>query len=207
MSPITVILASKSPRRTQLLSDAGVPHIIHAVETDESLEPDLAANPQKACGVLAERKAQAAANDYLANNEASDRMVFIGSDTMVVEGNEIFGKPADDSDAYRMLERLSGKTHHVMTSVCLLECDTQGGAPTFTPHTFVDISDVTFHKLDALDILEYLACGESSDKAGAYAIQGEGRRLVEKFEGDWDTIVGMPVERMVKEYPQVLGLE
>ncbi|MDO4183278.1 MAG: Maf family protein [Coriobacteriia bacterium] len=224
-SQLQVILASASPRRTQLLAEAGVAHVVHAVEVDETLEPDLLRNPAEACKKLAERKASASVESYLSDPAHTGTMLFIGADTMVVESGEIFGKPADEADARRMLRRLSGATHQVMTAVSLWLVSAPGApaaqeapaAPEASAsagedlslyfRTLVDTSNVTFHPLDEAAITDYLTCGESYDKAGAYAVQGEGARLVKRVEGHLDTVIGLPVTRLLQDFPELFGVE
>ena len=206
MADLTIILASGSPRRTQLLTDAGIKHVVHVADVDESLEPDLLKQPTEACKKLAERKASAAVESYLADPTVAGMFMFIGADTMVVEGGEIFGKPADAADARRMLGRLSGVTHQVMTAVSLWMVSAQPGEDLgLYFRTLVEVSDVTFHPLTAADIDDYLACGESWDKAGAYAIQGQGARLVKSVDGDWDNVVGLPVQRLLRDFPDLFA--
>ncbi len=198
-----VILASGSPRRRQLLQNAGVRFSVRAPEVDESLEPDLLAAPGEAVKKLAERKAGAVVQEVLAEDYTGLAMV-LGSDTMVVLDGEIFGKPHSRSEAKGMLRKLSGRTHEVMTAVsvwAVMAPEAEKLSLGF--RTFVETSRVTFKELDDVDIERYLDAGESYDKAGAYAIQGKGADLVERFEGDYDTIVGLPVTRLLEEYPEL----
>lgn len=198
-----VILASGSPRRRQLLQNAGVRFSVRAPEIDESLEPDLLAAPGEAVKKLAERKAGAVVQEVLAEDYTGLAMV-LGSDTMVVLDGEIFGKPHSRSEAKGMLRKLSGRTHEVMTAVsvwAVMAPEAEKLSLGF--RTFVETSRVTFKELDDVDIERYLDAGESYDKAGAYAIQGKGADLVERFEGDYDTIVGLPVTRLLEEYPEL----
>lgn len=198
-----VILASGSPRRRDLLEREGVKFTVRVSEVDETLEPDLAANPPEAAKKLAERKAGAVMQDVLAGDFVGMAAI-IGADTMVVCDNEIFGKPASLSDAKHMLRKLQGRTHQVMTAVSVWLVS----APTAEDvslgfRTFVDVADVTFHPQTDEQVAEYLALGESFDKAGAYAAQGEGVRLIKHIEGDVDTVIGLPVARLLKEFPDL----
>ena len=179
--PFRVVLASASPRRRELLEQAGVTFTVHASEVDESLEPDLLANPPEACKKLAERKAGAVVQEILADPAFEGMLIVIGSDTMVVKDGNIFGKPKSASDATHMLRRLSGATHEVITAVSVwvvsaeavdpaLAADDDSGNISLGFRTFCDTSRVTFHELTDERIREYLACGESFDKAGAYGI-------------------------------------
>lgn len=200
-----VILASGSPRRRELLEHAGVAFTVRAADVDETLEPDDLAQPEQACRKLAERKARAVVQDVLSDASYEGSFAVIGSDTMVVCDGQIFGKPADDQDAFRMLSQLAGRTHQVMTSVSLWLVSAPAGQDiSLCFRSFVDISQVTFKSLTSEDIWEYLAVGESFDKAGAYAIQGVGARLVERVHGSMDTVIGLPVERLMREYGDIL---
>ena len=205
MPALDIVLASASPRRKQLLEDAGVRFVVHASEVDETLEPDLLADPPEACKKLAERKAGAVVQEVLSENYLGMAAV-LGADTMVVLDGEIFGKPASLSDAKRMLRRLSGRTHEVVTAVSLWMV----AVPTIEDisvgfRTFVDRSAVTFRSLTDEEIADYLRKGESFDKAGAYAVQGEGAGLVERVDGALDTVIGLPVGRLLDEFPDLFA--
>lgn len=200
-----VVLASASPRRKQLLQDAGVKArvLVPAEKVDEALSPDELAIPAEAAKKLAEKKAGAAVQELLAAGEQG-MFAVIGADTMVVKGAEVFGKPRNLDDAKRMLRELSGCTHQVITGVSLwMLLVGEGDEVSLGYRTFADASAVTFKELTDEDIADYLRRGESFDKAGAYAIQGEGRALVERYEGALDTIIGLPVERLLEEYPEL----
>lgn len=203
MTPFAVVLASASPRRSQLLAEAGVEFSVLSVTVDELLDPELLAQPQEACKKLAERKAGATVQEILAQGVEAPTMV-LGSDTMVVLDNNIFGKPTGHDHAVRMLTALSGKTHQVMTSVSAwMVAPGADGGVSVGYRTFVDVTDVTFKELSQQQILDYLRKGESFDKAGAYAIQGYGADLVQGIEGAMDTVIGLPVERMRAELPEL----
>lgn len=202
---VQVVLASASPRRKQLLKDAGVKArvLVPAEKVDEALSPDEMLIPAEAAKRLAEKKAGAAVQELLASGERG-MFAVIGADTMVVKGSEIFGKPRNLEDAKRMLRELSGCTHQVITGVSLwMLLVGQGDEVSLGYRTFADASSVTFKALTDDAIVEYLRRGESFDKAGAYAIQGEGRNLVERYDGALDTIIGLPVERLLSEYPEL----
>lgn len=199
-----VVLASGSPRRSKLLSDAGVKFTVHAADVDETLEPDLMADPPEGCKKLAERKAGAVVQEILANPEFRGMLIVLGADTMVVHEGEIFGKPASLSDGKRMLRALSGDTHQVVTavSVWMVAADPEGKV-SLGFRTFADTAHVTFHELSDDQIGDYLRKGESFDKAGAYAAQGEGAKLIKHIEGDLDTVIGLPVARLLREFPDL----
>ena len=207
--PFRVVLASASPRRRELLEQAGVTFTVHASEVDELRQPEEAAKK------LAERKAGAVVQEILADPAFEGMLIVIGSDTMVVKDGDIFGKPKSASDATHMLRRLSGATHEVITAVSVwmvsaeavdpaLAADDDSGNISLGFRTFCDTSRVTFHELTDERIREYLACGESYDKAGAYAVQGEGAKLVKHIDGYKSTVIGLPVERLVKEFPDLI---
>lgn len=200
-----VVLASASPRRAQLLHDAGVEFTVLTPSTpiDETLEPDQLADPIEAAKKLAEKKAGAAVQDLLAAN-AVGNFIVIGADTMVVKDGEIFGKPRSFDDGMRMLKELSGTTHEVITGVSLWMIAAPNAEDVSLAYrTLADMSRVTFKPLTDEEIAEYLRKGESFDKAGAYAIQGEGAALVDHYDGAFDTIVGLPVERLLREFPDL----
>lgn len=202
---MNVVLASASPRRKQLLKDAGVKArvLVPSEKVDEALEVDELAIPAEAAKKLAEKKAGAAVQELLARGEKG-MFAVIGADTMVVKGAEIFGKPKNLDDAKRMLRELSGCTHQVITGVSLwMLVVGEADEVSLAYRTFADASAVTFKELTDEEIVDYLRKGESFDKAGAYAIQGEGRNLVERYEGALDTIIGLPVERLLSEYPEL----
>ncbi len=202
-SGVTVVLASASPRRRELLQDAGIEFVVRTADVDEQLDADISSQPEEAAKKLAERKAGAVVQELLAENPTGAFFI-IGADTMVVLGNEIFGKPKSLSHATHMLRQLSGTTHRVMTGVSVwmvMAPDPENVSIGF--RTFLDTSAVTFRDLSDEEIAEYLRKGESFDKAGAYAIQGEGAALVEHVEGAMDTVIGLPVERLLKEFPDL----
>lgn len=200
-----VVLASASPRRAQLLHDAGVEFTVLTPSTpiDETLEPDQLADPIEAAKKLAEKKAGAAVQDLLAAN-AVGNFIVIGADTMVVKDGEIFGKPRSFDDGMRMLKALAGTTHEVITGVSLWMIAAPNEEDVSLAYrTLADMSRVTFKSLTDEEIAEYLRKGESFDKAGAYAIQGEGAALVDHYDGALDTIIGLPVERLLREFPDL----
>lgn len=204
-----VILASNSPRRRELLDAAGVNFTVRTPVTpvDESLEPDLAANPEEAAKKLAERKAGAVVQEVLAQNYTG-MLIVIGADTMVVLDGKIFGKPRSLSDAKHMLRQLSGRTHEVITAVSVwMVAAPNAEDVSLGFRTFADISRVTFRDLTDEEITDYLRKGESFDKAGAYAIQGEGAALVDHYDGSLDTIIGLPATRLIKEFPDLVNAE
>lgn len=207
--PLEIVLASGSPRRRELLEGQGVSFVVRTPQmpVDETLEPDLLADPDEACKKLAERKAGAVVQEVLAENYTGLAAI-IGADTMVVCDGEIFGKPKNLSDATRMLRKLSGRSHEVLTAVSvwmLAAPEVENVSLGF--RTFLDKSVVTFKPLTDEEIADYLRKGESFDKAGAYAAQGEGAALIERIDGALSTVIGLPVERLLKEFPDFLNAQ
>ena len=192
-----IVLASKSPRRRELLEQAGVRFTVHASEVDETLSDELAGNPYEAVGVLSERKAGAVVQELLAQ-KPQGIWVVIGS-------GEVFGKPRSLSQAKHMLRALSGATHEVMTGVSVwLVNGGEDGKVSVGKKTFTDVSKVTFFELSDEQIDEYLKMGESFDKAGAYAVQGHAASFVAGIDGAVDTVIGLPVGRLLAEFPDLL---
>lgn len=177
-----IILASKSPRRRELLSGIYENFEIITAETDETLPGDI--HPREGVAMLAVRKG-AAVRDIV-----GDDALIISSDTLVELGGVPLGKPKDEADAERMLTELSGKAHNVHTGV----------AVHYRGRVFSgsDTTAVIFRDTTTAEIREYIATGEPMDKAGSYAIQGLGGKFVSGYEGDYDTVVGLSV-RLTKE--------
>jgi nucleoside triphosphate pyrophosphatase len=171
-----LILASASPRRSELLRNAG---IVFEVQPADVPEAPLPGEPAKA---LAERLAREKAM-AIARHKPVD--IILGADTVVVVDGEILGKPADASDGARMLRLLSGRKHEVVTGVCLVSAGKCSVASETTSVTMSDLSEQ--------EITEYVATGEPMDKAGAYAIQGIAARWIPRIEGDYSNVVGLPV--------------
>ena len=183
---IRIVLASKSPRRRELLCDVAPDFEIITEEVDETLPDGM--HPRDGVGVLAVRKGAAVAATL-----PSDCLV-ISSDTLVELDGIPLGKPTDTADACRILRSLSGKTHNVHTGVAVHYL---GGV-----YHGVATSSVTFRELTDAEIRDYVATGEPMDKAGAYGIQGLGGALVLRYDGDFDTIVGLSralTQRLINE--------
>jgi septum formation protein len=182
-----LILASASPRRHELLSQAGLKFTVVAANINEDRLPNeaAAAYVQR----LAEEKAQAVWNLNKSLDTEEDPLVVLGADTCVVCDGNILGKPADSSDARRMLELLSGRTHVVMTGVAIVT-----GRKIVRD---VEITQVTFNQLNDREIAQYIVSGEPMDKAGAYAIQGYAARWIPRIEGCYFNVVGLPIARTV----------
>lgn len=191
-----MILASASPRRKELLERAGFELLVEPADIDETRQDGE--SPLALVERLATQKAHASLR---AHGSLAPKEILLAADTIVWMGDEVLGKPADEDDAGRMLHALSGKTHHVSTGVCLLV-----GQETGDPiqRAFVQTTDVAFRILTDVQIRDYIATGEPMDKAGAYAIQGGAGAFVERYEGDYDNVVGLPVARVLSELEALL---
>lgn len=202
-----IILASASPRRSDLLKKAGLKFEVCVSHADETLDDELMADASQAAREVAKRKAATVVQDLLAFDssacELQETTAVIGADTMVVHEGVIFGKPHSYSEAKGMLRKLSGRTHQVITGVSVWMLDPGTDGVSMGHKTFSETSEVTFKPLSEAELEAYLACGESYDKAGAYAIQGEGARLVEHHEGDYANIVGLPVATLLELVPSL----
>jgi septum formation protein len=182
-----LVLASASPRRSELLQAAGISFSVQAADIPE--EPRDGETPKN----LAERLAREKALTVF--RQKPDNTV-LGADTIVVLDEEILGKPRDRQDAARMLRLLSGRQHEVITGVCLvghsIPADIRSAATL-----------VTMDHIDESEIHNYIATGEPMDKAGAYAIQGVASRWISKLQGDYSNVVGLPVPlvwKMLRQY-------
>jgi septum formation protein len=177
--PVKVVLASQSPRRRDLLTLVGIVHEVRPANIDERYLPGEV--PLEHAERLARTKA-----DTIAASDA----VTIGSDTIVVVDGDVLGKPKDDADAARMLRRLSGRSHVVITGVA---ARWQGRTLSAAEQV-----EVTFRPLSEADIGAYIATGEPMDKAGAYGIQGFGATIVERVDGDYFAVMGLPLNRLTR---------
>ncbi len=183
------ILASGSPRRQELLGQIGMSFDTVTADVDESC--DAGTPPDKTVELLSKRKGIAVCEKL--KKTISEKTVIIAADTLVSIGGRILGKPADEKEAFEMLSLLSGRSHMVYTGVTLILTD----GKTEKILTFSDGAEVFFRKLTDKEILDYIATGEPMDKAGAYGIQQRGAVLAEKIIGDFYTIVGLPLVRVV----------
>lgn len=177
-----LILASASPRRAEILRDAGYHFAVLSSAIDETPYPDE--SPQDLVQRLADAKGE------LAAARAVGPAILIAADTEVVLDGQVFGKPRSSDDARRMLTKLSGRTHAVLTGVCLIRL------PDVERISFVETTLVTFATLSDEEITRYLATGEPHDKAGAYAIQGYASRYIPRIEGCYFNVVGLPLARL-----------
>ena len=180
-----LVLASQSPRRAEILRNAGIPFVVRAAVVDET--PLHGEQPEHYVQRLAEEKARAV--------PADDSETVLGADTTVVINGEILGKPADSADARRMLELLSGRRHEVITGIAIRRGDdvTRDWS----------VTAVWFAPMTALEIDDYVATGEPMDKAGAYAIQGLASRFIEKIEGCYFNVVGLPLSLVYRKLRRV----
>jgi len=183
---IAIVLASASPRRQELLRNAGIEFVVRPSDIPEV--PYAGEDPRAFGERMAREKARAV-------RAFGNDGVILSADTVVAVDNEILGKPENADDAKRMLSMLSSKTHEVITAVCLLG------------DGFEDVrcenTAVHFNAMTENEIAEYAASGEPMDKAGAYAIQGRASRWISKIEGDYYNVVGLPVDlvwRMLREH-------
>ena len=188
-----IILASASPRRKELLEQIGISFEICPAKGEERITKSV---PHEVVEELASQKAVEVASMVRTYEEThqelvtpSDLMV-IGADTIVSCGGQILGKPKDEHDASRMLKLLSGGTHQVYTGVSIVLLDASGKAGQVTFH---EKTDVTMRAMSEEEIRRYVATGEPMDKAGAYGIQGHGALLIEGIEGDYYSVMGLPV--------------
>jgi len=200
----TLILASSSPRRQELLREIGIPFQVHAAHINED---QVAGEDAREYALrLAREKAQAVAAHY-------PRSYVLGADTIVVVDGEVLGKPKDHSEAARMLRKLSGRGHEVTTAVSLVAPDTVApdavapstGAPDTRTETRACTTKVYFRKLTEDEIQQYAAGDEPMDKAGAYAIQGGASRWTDRIEGELSNVVGLPLS-LVTDLLRTYGL-
>lgn len=176
-----LVLASKSPRRSEILKNAGIDFTVRVADADETIPEGT--KPEDAVVFLAARKA-------LAVERADDETV-LGADTIVVLDDKILGKPKDKEDAYNMIKSLSGRVHSVFTGVCAV-----GNGVSLT---FAEETKVEFYPLSEDEINEYINTNEPYDKAGAYGIQGLASKFIRGIQGDYFNVVGLPVSSVYKK--------
>ena len=181
-----LVLASASPRRKEILTQAGVPFTVCPAE-GEWAPPGLP--PKERVKALARSKAAQVAATH-------PDSVILGSDTMVVLDDKALGKPHSADEAVEMLLSLAGRTHYVMTGVWIIRTDEAGN--TVKEDGFTDVAEVVFYPMTRKEAEEYVATGEPMDKAGSYGIQGLGMRFVERISGDFYTVMGLPGGRLLR---------
>ena len=173
-----LILASQSPRRKELMGLFRIPFTVQVADIDETM--DIARLPYDEVSRVSRLKAEAIAR--------TPEDVVVAADTIVVCDGKVLGKPADETDAFRMLRMLSGKDHQVMTGLTVLKGD--------TATVCTEVTDIHFRELSDDEILSYIRTGECMDKAGSYGIQGGAALFAEKIVGDYFNVVGLPVCRL-----------
>lgn len=179
----SIILASSSPRRKELLAGLGLEFTVIPSDVSEEIENNC--SPEEMVKLLAQRKAEAVARQI-------DQGLVIGADTIVVLEGEVLGKPRDKVDAFSMLTRLQGREHEVYSGISIVD------AKTNEYETGFQSTKVRMRSLNDLEVTQYIATDEPMDKAGAYAIQGLGATLVEGINGDYFTVVGLPLALTAK---------
>ena len=186
----SIILKSSSPRRKELLTNMGYSFTIKVYDVDETM--DMNKTPYENVKELGLKKASI-------NKELDYGSILIGCDTIVVLDSKIFGKPKDRLDAYNMLRALSGKRHEVMSGLAVI----------YKEHVYnlTEVSSVYFKKLSDKDIYDYIDTKECFGKAGAYAIQGIGIRLIDHYEGSLNNIIGLPTEKLEEILGEINGME
>ncbi|MBD9013636.1 MAG: septum formation inhibitor Maf [Lachnospiraceae bacterium] len=192
-----IILASSSPRRRELMAQAGFAFEVLVSEADETIETET---PGEMVEVLSERKAAAVAEEIKKQGFAEESVLLVGADTMVAIDGKKLGKPKDEKGAEEMLEELSGRTHQVYTGVTLIRLrKAENGSILQESRTFSEGTDVSFYPLTKEEIRSYIATGEPMDKAGAYGIQGKAAVFVKEIKGDYNNVVGLPIARLYQE--------
>lgn len=192
---IKYVLASGSPRRWELLEQAGLSFEISKAQGEENYTKET---PADIVEELSYQKADEAAKKYLQKYQ-NDTVVIIGADTIVAYGNEIMGKPQNAADAEAMLTKLQGNTHQVYTGVTLIVLDKGQEKRGQEVITFHEKTDVQMYPMTSEQIAAYVATGEPMDKAGAYAIQGKCAIYIKGINGDYNNVVGLPVARLMHE--------
>lgn len=179
-----IILASKSPRRKELMDMLNLKYEVIVSDADENLENGLTIEEQ------AKRLSYIKAKTVF-DETTGDRIV-IGSDTMVIKDGKIYGKPKDEEDAFRILKELNGTKHQVITGLAIL-VEKNGKYDEYIDY---DITEVYFKNMTDEEIKNWIATGKAMDKAGAYAIQGEFAVFIEKINGNYWTVVGLPINKV-----------
>lgn len=193
----TMILGSQSPRRKELLSWINIPFTIETADLDEISDET---EPARVAVDLASQKARAVFEKIMAKNPYP---FVISSDTIVVLDGKIYGKPKDKKEAESILTELSDRTHQVITGVSFLFRDFETGKS--REHLFYDLTEVTFEEITPDLMSEYIATGDSLDKAGAYGIQGPSLTFISKVNGSYSNVVGFPLDKIVSELKIILG--
>ena len=186
-----IILASKSPRRIELIQRLGLPFEVKAIDVDETFNDDFSI--QDNIVRVAYKKANAV-KDIMSIN---DNEVIIGCDTVVCINDKVLTKPKDKDDAFNTLKLLSATYHNVISGVCLL---TKNKTITFTQSTKVEFSDMSDDEINY-----YINTGEVFDKAGSYAIQGNGSLFIKSIDGDYYNVMGLPLSKLYQMFKEIFG--
>ncbi len=186
-----LILGSASPRRKELL---GASFIKFSIKTADIEEHSAEENPAEFAQDLALQKARKVFSDV-----QDPKSFVLGADTIVILDNEILGKPVDEDEARQMLTRLSGRGHQVITAVAFVTDKKE--------YTFFEQTDVFFQEISDDLMQSYLATKDSLDKAGAYGIQGEGLAFIDRVEGSYSNVVGLPIDKVILNLKKFLGYE
>lgn len=181
-----IVLASASPRRRDILKQIGIEPVIMPSQVEEHI---TSSDPEQIVKELSKQKAEDVYGRYQKKSEGS--FAVIGADTIVAADREILGKPVDREDAKRMIRLLSGRVHQVYTGVTILYGDRE--------ITFAERTDVTVASMTEAETEEYISCGESMDKAGAYAVQGVFAAFIEGVNGSYTSVVGLPAGKTYRK--------
>ena len=198
-----IILASQSPRRKELLEQIGLEFEICPAKGEEIITKSI---PEEVVMELSKQKAEEVAAMVASFGEnhkeitTPSDILIIGADTVVAYGGKILGKPVDEADAKRMLTMLSGNTHSVFTGVTLVLIDKTGRAGELV---FYEKTDVKMHDMTEAEIDRYIETGEPIDNAGSYGIQGKCAIYIEKIDGDYNNVVGLPITRIYQELKNI----
>lgn len=192
-----IILASASPRRRELLAQIGLDFQVIVSNVEERVTAEA---PGEIVEELSRQKAEGILSQGLEQN-----VIIIGADTIVYCCGQVLGKPKDEEDAKGMLRMLQGRTHEVYTGVTLLEVPKESDG-ILRRVTFHESAKVHFYPMSEAEIAEYVATGEPSDKAGAYGVQGRCARYIRGIEGEYNTVVGLPVGRLYQELKRLGGV-
>lgn len=188
---LPVILASGSPRRREILEQVGIAHTVMVSEIDERITKS---KPEQVVMELATQKSEDVASKVTEG-------VVIGADTVVAFDGNILGKPKSEEDAFLMLKTLSGCTHSVFTGVCMI---LKKDGATVDKSIFYEETKVMMCEMTKEEIEDYIVGKEPMDKAGAYGIQGEAGMFIERIDGDYYNVVGLPIAKVVQEMKQLL---
>ena len=205
---LLIILASGSPRRKELLQQAGLEFEVVVSDVEEKITKSL---PEEVVLELSDQKCSAVISEFIKKppemlgnliDKNTGGILIVGADTVVSMDGNILGKPVNGKDAFNMLMQLSGRNHEVFTGVTcsVLKYNTfTNGLIEVDKFSFYSETVVKMYPFDEFDALDYISTGEPNDKAGSYGIQGIGERLVESINGDYNNVVGFPLSRFIKE--------